>query len=271
MFYGNPRINNGDGIYNGGGGGGGSFVVDLGGGVSQTLVFPPYLQPVEYIDTSNVTDTQFCMLGAEQIPVVGNASKFFVKFVIKVNKSKITSTAQNCKPYNYTPPFIFSTSNECRANCRISNNNEGIVEINFGNRSSIFYPVDFDKKLTLITNAKQDLFQLMQDDAITNYTDNRSVPGRNFGFAMIFNYQTTSGQNFNGRVYYGYIKHVETNEIYSLIVPARAKDPNDTKPYIVECVGGSVLCNCSESLPGGSGVEFGPDIDLSDEIPNWIT
>ena len=50
MFYGNPRIYNGDGLYNGGGASS-SVDVDI-NGVVTTLVVPPYLVPVEYIDSS---------------------------------------------------------------------------------------------------------------------------------------------------------------------------------------------------------------------------
>lgn len=271
MFYGNPRIYNGDGIYNGGGGGSGTFDVDIGGGVSQTLVFPPYLVPVEYIDNSNAnTNNTFCMMAAEQIPVATQKTDLYIKFVFQANKNYIGYNT--VKPYNYTPAFIYNTNDEIRANVRLNSiTGDGIVEPVFGYRSVTFSPVDLDKKLTLITRSINGHFILQEEGGMPQVqTDTRTAPSKNMGHVMIFNYQTVANQNFRGKIFYGYIKNETTGEILSLLVPARSKNTDDKKPYIVECVSGSVLINCSEDL-NALGFEFGPDIDLSSEIPNWIT
>ena len=264
-----PSIYNAPSVYNqGGGGGGGSFTVDIGGGVSQELTFPPYLVPVEYIDNSNLAHNNFCLYASEQIPIVGNASNLYIKFVLKANANALTENAET-KPYNFTPGFISGSNDEIRANIRKYNGN-GIVTIICGNKNQTFSDVDYTKKLTLITDTAHNLFTLKQNESSQTLTDNRTPPTKNFGRVSIFNYDLVGPSIFRGSFFYGYIKNSSTNELYSLLVPARAKNDNDTKPYIVECVSGSVAINCSQNL-STSGIEFGPDIDLSSEIPDWIT
>lgn len=268
MFYGNPRIYNGAGIYNGGGDSG-TFDVDLGGGVSQTLVFPPYLQPVEYIDMSKYTgDKTFRILNAEQIPIAANASNLFVKFVIQTSYENSTDDPQ--KPINYLEPFNNGTNNEIRANVRKLTNGDGYIDLVYGWAAPYFTPVDLSKKLELIIDAKNNSFKVKEIGGTTKTSINSSTkPAVNIGRLITFQSHSVNAF-FYGRIFYSYIKNSDTNEIYSLAIPARAKDPNDTKPYIVECVSGSVGCNYSTDLTN-NGVEFGPDIDLSSEIPNWIT
>lgn len=272
MIGNNPSIYNAPSVYNQGGGGDGSFNVDLGGGVSQTLVFPPYLVPVEYIDNSNAnTNNTFCMMASEQIPVATQKTDLYIKFVFQANKNFI-GNYDTAKPYNYTPAFIYNGSDEIRANVRKNSiTGDGIIEPVFGYRTVLFSPVDLDKKLTLITRSINGLFILQEEGGTPQVqTDTRAAPSKNMGHVMIFNYQTVANQIFRGKIFYGYIKNETTGEILSLLVPARSKNTDDKKPYIVECVSGSVLINCSEDL-NALGFEFGPDIDLSNEIPGWIT
>ena len=243
-----------------------SVDVDI-NGVVNTIVFPPYLVPVEYVDMSNYTgDKTFTIECPEQIAIVDNVSKLVSKFVIKADDSKVTRTLQ--KPYNYLDQYI-SSNNDVRAYLNKDNYGVGHVCIICGIRNYDLTPIDFTKKLTLVNRNKQNLFQVIEEGGSTRSgTDSRSMPTRNYGRLLLF-HSHDSNTFFYGRIYYGYMYNEDTNELLSIVIPARAKDENDKKPYFVECVTGSVGTNVSVDA-STSGIEFGPDIDLS-EIQDYFT
>lgn len=260
MIENKPSIYNAPSVYNQGGGGG-SFDVDLGGGVSQTLVFPPYLVPVEYIDVSGYTgNKKFTIDCPEQIPIADNRSDLYVKYSVQADISKLSTTLQ--KPFCYNP-FETSTGNDqIRGGIRLLDNGDGYVTITCGWASHSFDPVDLSKRINFIVDSKQNLFRVEEIGGETHTaTDSRRDPEQNVGHLLLF-HANDSNTFFYGRIFYGYIRNATTKELYSFAIPARAKDPNDKKPYFVDAVSGSVGINVYNDL-STDGIEFGPDIDLS--------
>lgn len=268
MIENKPSIYNQASIYNqGGGGGGGTFDVDIGGGVSQTLVFPPYLVPVEYIDSSNYTGSGLCIIGASQI---ARTNDYFIQTKIKPNKSKMIDGEQY-RLFNFCYFLQNSTADYRFEDYIIRNASVGSVGISYAFNSHQFDNVDFDKELLLSFNCigKIQKVQYVDGGGAFTHNDSRSFGSGNFGTWSFFNSFTPSNNYYHGKLYYSYVKTAEP-EIKALWIPARAKDPSDTKPYIVDCVSGSVGVNGCNDL-STTGIEFGPDIDLSNEIPGWIT
>lgn len=264
MIENRPSIYNATSVYNQGGGVS-TFDVDI-NNVTNTLLFPAYLTPVEYIDLSNYTgEKTFTIECPEQIDIVANASKLVSKYVIKADASKVTSTIQ--KPYNYFD-ISETSNNEVRAYLTKDSNNVGHVFIICGIRQKDLSPIDFSKKLALINKNSQNLFEVREEGGnVYSGTDNRSMPKRNYGRLLLF-HSNDSNTFFYGRIYYGYMYNEVTGKILSIVIPARSKDENDKKPYFVECVTGSVGTNISPDS-SVNGIEFGPDIDLSD-ISNYF-
>lgn len=270
MVENKPSIYNAQSVYNQGGGSG-AFDVDIGGGVSQTLVFPPYLKPVEYIDTSNISDNKFSLFAANQVPIISNRNNLYCKFSFKVNRDKMSGTTQK-NIFCYREEFSSGTTEEIKAYVNLDNNLDKVSLAAFlGPKAVSFYPIDVSKKIILTMDATNSSFTIDIDGLTNTKTNSNNLINTNIGVTTLYNYQNISTTIFLGRIYFGYIKNKSTNEILSMMIPARAIDDNDKKPYFVECVSGSVAINGSSNLPGGYGIEFGPDIDLSEEIPNWIT
>lgn len=268
MIENKPSIYNAKSVYNQGGGSG-TFDVDLGGGVSQTLVFPPYLVPVEYIDMSEYTgNKKFVIECPEQMPILDNRSDLYIKFSVQVNISKLSTTAQ--KPFCYIPIESSTGNDYIWASIYLTNGGEGRVTIVCGWASHSFTPVDLSKRLNLIVDSKLDLFKVVEIGGATHSaTDTRRDPEQNVGRLLLF-HGNDANTFFYGKIFFGYVRNATTNKLYSLVIPARSKDPNDKKPYFVEAVSGSVGINVYNDL-STEGVVFGPDIDLSNEIPGWIT
>ena len=269
MFYGNPRINNGAGVYQSGGGGDGSFDVDIGGGVSQTLVFPPYLQPVEYIDTTNLTeDHYFGLMMAAQIPGQSAASDYITKCVFSPNESLIQSNERRTI-FAYAAPYMYGDYYKEISVIVTKDGTKNTIIPVFGSFSSWLENFDFSKKFEVIIDAPADVVKIYNDGTL-----NRTVPmgatppSYNLGQIMLLNHRNDNKQVFRGKFYYTYIKDT-LDKIISLLIPARAKNPNDTKPYIVDAVSGAVAINNGLNL-NVTGIEFGPDIDLANEIPIWL-
>ena len=262
MFYANPRIYNGDGIYNAGGASS-SIDVDI-NGVVTTLVVPPYLVPVEYIDSSEFTGNLQISLSS-QIPAAADSSKFIIKAVLKQNLDKMTNN-QSYNIFGYSPYANYNNNYELRASTRVYNGNGLFVGV-YGFNSNQFSGVDFSKKLTFRINAAQKRFTLSEENGATQtYVDSRSYPSKNFTQIFAFNYNSNNIESFRGRFYYAWI--TKDDVITSALIPCRSKDTNDKKPYIADVVSGAVGINNSENL-STTGIEFGPDVDL-DNFPNYF-
>lgn len=262
MIENKPSIYNAQSVYNHGGGGDGSFEVDIGGGVPQTLVFPPYLQPVEYISLENYTANNFCLFGCSQIPF-RNDYKF--RFVLSADPSKMGNDYNAV--FSLLSPFNPNNNQEIMITAREA----GSILPNYGQASHNFTSLDLTKKIIVDVNASNGVFKISYSDGGSfTYTDTRVKGSENYGQWNFFNiYGTASAQTFHGKFFYSYLKRPD-DTLAALWIPAKAKDANDTKPFIVDCVAGSVGVNCSRNSTT-TGIEYGPDIDLSEEIPNWIT
>lgn len=268
MIDNKPSIYNAQSVYNQGGGGG-TFDVDIGGGVSQTLVFPPYLQPVEYIDTSNVTEDQyFGLLMAAQIPGQTSANDYTIKCVFQPNESTISNNQQRTI-FCFTAPYMFGdTYKEISLIVTKDSNKNTIIPV-FGTFSPWLETFDFSRKISVVIDQAKNSTKIYYDDSLQRTVAmGATPPSYNLGNIMLCNYQNQNHRLYKGKLFYVYIKN--SSGIVSLLIPARAKDPNDAKPYIVDAVSGAVAINCSINL-NVTGVEFGPDIDLFNEIPGWIT
>lgn len=262
-----PRIYNGNGIYNGGAGDSSSFDIVV-NGVTNTLVFPAFLTPVEYIDMSEYSGQKtFTIFNAEQIPVADNKNNLFIKIAIQTSYEKATNQEQ--KPINYLEPFVNSNNNEIRFNIRKLPNNDGYIDLMYGRATASITPVDLSKKLELSIDVINSLYKVKEIGGVTKTSVVSSTkPSVNIGRLMSF-HSHEANTFFYGRIFYAYIMNGVTNELYSLVIPARSKDQNDNKPYMVECVSGTVGCNYGPDLTT-SGVQFGSDIAL-DDIGDYIT
>lgn len=255
-----PTIMNAPSVYNQGGGGDGSFVVDLGGGVKQTLIFPPYLVPVEYIDTSNVTEDQyFGLLMAAQVPGQNSANDYTIKCVFQANESSISNNQQRTI-FCYTAPYMFGDTYKEISVIVTKNNNKNTIIPVFGTFSPWLDTFDFSRKIAVVIDQAANATKIYYDDSLQRSVAMGATPPLfNLGNIMAFNYQNINHRLYKGKLFYVYIKN--SSDIVSLLIPARAKDPNDTKPYLVDCVSGAVAINCSINL-NVTGFNYGPDIDL---------
>ena len=262
MIGNKPSIYNAQSVYNQGGGSG-TFDVDLGGGVSQTIVFPPYLVPVEFIDSSNYTGSGLCILGASQIE---KTNDYKIKTKIAPNKLSMGANDEQilkiCSAFKSSDSYYYY-------NVKLIPNSDSIT-IQYANNSHQFDYLDFGKEMIIGFDCSSRTQSIKYVNGQTiSHQDSRSFGYGNFGTWSFFNsFSISSGTMFRGKLY-GTILY-KLDEIKALFVPARAKNQNDTKPYIVDCVSGSVGVNCGDDSTT-NGLTFGPDIDLSEEIPGWIT
>ena len=132
--------------------------------------------------------------------------------------------------------------------------------------------MDFTKKFSIEYFSQSKIFKLKYDGGGSQtFTDSRNNGSGNFGQWSVINYFNAYNDNiFHGRFYYAYLLSNYDSKIDALWVPAKMKDGSSEQPYIVECVGGAVGINLSGD-DSTTGIEFGPDIDLSEEIQSWIT
>ena len=265
MIQNEHSIYNAQSVYNQGGGGGSSFDVVV-NGVTNTLVFPAFLTPVEYIDTSEYTGSGLCIQGSNQTP--RNPNQHF-KIVIRPNHEKM-STLYPAKPFGTAPAFNYSNNQEIY--CYLQNWGSKSASLSYGYNTHQFDGVDFTKKFSIEYFSQSKIFKLKYDGGGSQtFTDSRNNGSGNFGQWSVINYFNAYNDNiFHGRFYYAYLLSNYDSKIDALWVPAKMKDGSSEQPYIVECVGGAVGINLSGD-DSTTGIEFGPDIDLSEEIQSWIT
>lgn len=262
MFYGNPRIYNGAGVYQNGGGVGGTFNVDIGGGVSQEMTFPPYLVPVEYINTSDYTGSLFGIRGIWQVELDTQNDNYTSKIAYDVNK-----VTNNDSVMGTDLPFGNSGSNST------------IVFKARPTKQIQFYYASIQNDITganlhvddyIIVKYKGANKQLLVYDGFGNSYSHLSNNGHVVVKNGLWNFLSSAPGSpqypFHGQWFYSHIE--KDGFVKALWVPARLKDSSNTQPYIVECVSGVVGINCSNNW-STSGIAFGPDIDLSD-IGNYF-
>lgn len=266
MIENKPSIYNAQSVYNQGGGGDGSFEVDIGGGVSQTLVFPPYLVPVKYIDTSGLSTSNYNVF-----PVV---NKFTTKLSFKIKSvfsfdTAIINSDNNIKYVTYYHAPLGS-STDGSWNVYLGLNSFGRYFYRYGGQNflieqdGIFVNSD---KLTFTLDVNNGLATLKDESG--HVATRNETPSYNFGnigwCGVMGNQQINPPNQYRGKFYYSYIK--DGDNIVSLLIPAREKTTN--KLFMVDCVSGAAASNFAKG--NDTGVSFGPDVDLSDEIPGWIT
>lgn len=264
MIGNKPSIYNAQSVYNQGGASG-TFDIDI-GGVSQTLVFPPYLQPVEYIDTSEYTTGKLNIVGSRQISSASDASQYFIKLALQANKNKWD---------NYYVEGLYITPGlkvgGTTSDIRFTFSKSGIANATVGGVVASISSIELNQKLFLEYDLTTRIFTIKSINGILATANGSSgaLPTVDIGWYALFNnMQDSPNYIFRGKIFYSYIK--KGDEVVALFVPARRKDGSNSQPYIVECVSGSVALNCS-SNSNTLGIEFGPDINLSNEIPGWIT
>lgn len=263
MIGNKPSIYNAQSVYNQGGGVS-TYDIDL-NGVKNTIIIPPYLIPVEYIDNSNFPyDINF--FGSAQINASVDSSKYKVKSVFKVDKTKLVSGTQY-RVFGYAPISSFSNNYETRGQVTINSSNQMSVTAVYGFNSHSFSDVDDTKKITLEIIASQKRFVVSEENGNTySYVDSRNYPTRNWGCFQAFNY-SNGYKSFFGQFYYTWI--TDDNKIISALIPCRSKEPNDINLYVVDVVSGVVACNAFENFNNGN-IICGPDLDL-DDLPNYFT
>ena len=261
MIQNEHSVYNQPSVYNQGGGGG-SFTVDLGGGVSQELTFPPYLVPVEYIDTSDYTGTYFGIKGIWQAELDTANDNFTAKIAYDVNKvtsnDRAMCTALPSPQTGYNSTILFNA----RPNKTILLYYASIQnDINGPNLHVDDY---------VLVKYKGATKQLLVTDGFGNSSSHVSNQGhtvvKNGSWTFFGDSPSSPQYPFHGKIFYSYIEN--GGRIKALWVPARMKDAGNTQPYIVECVSGVVGINWSNNW-STSGISFGPDIDLSD-IGNYF-
>lgn len=265
MIGNKPSIYNAQSVYNQGGESG-TFDIDIGGGVSQTLVFPPYLIPVEYIDTSGISTSNYYVF-----PVV---NKFTTKSTFKLKsvfsyENTIMNADNNIKfvTYYHAP---LGSSTDSSWNVYLGLNSYGRYFYRFGGknflieRDGVFVNSD---KLTFTLDVYNGLATLTDESGhVATHNETPSYNLGNIGWCGVMGNQSTNPPDqFRGKLYYSYI--IDGDNIVSLLIPAREKTTN--KPFMVDCVSGAAVSNFTTG--NDTGVLFGPDIDLSSEIPGWIT
>lgn len=254
MIGNKPSIYNAQSVYNQGGGG--TFDVDLGGGEKQTLTFPPYLVPVEYIDTTDYTEDALNIIGAAQFPTDNN-------YLLKCVFQQGATTSNTETIFGFSACYNWTSNYDSSFGCRKSDSNF-LVELSSGSNAHSFSGINETKKIIASFNAASKLFKVEYSDesGYFDYNDTRALPSKNFGQWSIFNnWRVQASSTFHGKFFYSYVR--KGGEIIALWIPARCNDDNVKQPYVVECVSGAVGVNCSENK-STMGIYFGPDIDLSD-------
>ena len=261
MIENKPSIYNAPSVYNQGGGGG-SFEVDIGGGVSQTFIFPSYLLPVEYIDTSDYTGSLFGIRARWQVELDTQNDNYTSKIAYDVNKVTNNDTVMGSDL-----PFGDSGFNST------------IVFKARPTKQILFYYAAIQNDTTgtnlhvddyIIVKYKGANKQLLVYDGFGNSSSHTSNNGHVVVKNGLWNFFSDGAgypqYPFHGKWFYSYIE--KGGAIKALWVPARLKDSSNNQPYIVECVSGVVGINSSNNW-STSGMAFGPDIDLSD-IGNYF-
>lgn len=261
MIGNNPSIYNAPSVYNQGGGGSSEFIIDIGGGVSQKMTFPPYLVPVEYINFEDYTANAFCMLAPVQFYLENNDELFFK---IAFDTSKIVTAEYIFSGY----PALGENGSNIYPTLYVQSSKR--VKINYGNVGAEITGPNLHTDDYITIDYKNQTKTLLVKDGFGNSQTNTSTNSYNNPYQGYFSLFGLNHQspvyNFHGKIFYGWIKNGD--KVKALFVPARFKDTGNSNPYFVECVKGTIGYNVSKNW-STSGIAFGPDIDLSD-IGNYF-
>ena len=258
MFYGNPRIYNGDGIYNGGGAQY-EFDVDL-NGEKNSLIWPPYLQPVEYIDLSNFSGSNASLRSSQKMSLENDDE---LKLVFSLDKNIVTLATLFNMVQAIGNTIVNGNVSVSYGSSKLSIN-YGSVQISNLDISSL----DTNTKCIARYNGSNKYLSVTDANGTSvNKTTTLSYNSPLEGCFSLFGFAATNPTSiFKGRIYYAYIKNGD--RIKALYVPAKNKDDNSNKPYIAECVGATVGTDWADNTDYST-LQFGPDIDLS-EMENYF-
>ena len=253
MIGNKPSIYNAQSVYNQGGGGSFDVVVNDN---KQTLFFPTYLTPVEYIDSSTELN-HFNLVSSRQYEIQNNVT---YKCVIEGDLTKTNKTIFRfaaAKGYTgsnaYIECLLSGTSNYIKFN--VNNQNPWVNCTNFSGIIFIEY------RGTTRTLIVKDSNGHIASDTDT-HTINNGVKLAPFG---VFSGPELGNSNdyFKGKFYRAFA--VKENELLFYLQPCKNKDTNEA--YIVELVTGSIGKNNTDNFtPSPS---FGPEIDLT-QIQNYL-
>ena len=246
-----PSIYNAQSIYNGGGGGG-EFTAEI-NGVKSNLFFPPYLTPVEYIDTSDMTATNFCLRGSKQFTLDPNDE---IVTVVSFDTSKIinngdriftTTLALGNGGYNSTIDVLVTPNKKFQVYY-------GSIQTSLTGSN-----IHTDDRVTIrLKLSNKTLYVTDQHGNIHTYQSNSGYNTPLQGAYSVFGFaQQSPTYPYHGKFLYSYIRN--NDKVKAGFFPARNKENN--LPYIVEVTDGSVATNWTNSV-NPAGVVFGPDVDL---------
>lgn len=259
MIENKPSIYNAPSVYNQGGGGY-NFDVEINGNTN-TLVFPPYLVPVQYLDGSVVT--------GEIVPVMSTQLQAKSTYIIKcVFSLKISDMKTTNYVFDFYPAYDSGSTSHIKVFVEKSSSNIRFV-VSYSNWSfwvnanSLQWDTD---KITVKLDANQKKF-LASDE------HNNSVAGSvtsalnqdKYGLCSIMGQTLSNEYPLYGKFYYCYIQ--DGDNVAGLWIPCRRNDGN-INFYIADCVRGSVGINYT-GVFDAPGQVFGPDINL-DEVQQYF-
>lgn len=250
MIGNQPSIYNAQSVYNQGGGGG-EFTAEI-NGVKSDLFFPPYLTPVEYIDTSDLTATNFTLRGSKQFTLDQNDE--FVT-VVSFDTSKVTNNDRVLT----TTLALGSVGSNSTIDVNVRPNKTFMVY--YGNVQTSLTGSNIHTEDRVTIRLKLSNKTLYVTDQHGNSHVYQSSSGYNTplqgAYGVFGAVQQSPNFPYHGKFFYSYIRN--NDKVKAGFFPARNKENN--LPYIVEVTDGSVATNWANSV-NPAGVVFGPDVDL---------
>ena len=263
MIGNKSSIYNAQSVYNQGGGGS-SFDVVV-NDITTKMIFPPYLVPVEYIDTSALNTSQYNVFFTPKKFTTKNTYKIVTVF------SFLENVIDENNNLNYIffahAPLGYGTDNSI--NIYFALVSFGRYAYRYGGKNflidqpGLFVTTD---KLRAILDCSTGLFTLTDESG--HVKTKSETPNYSFGpmgqFSVFGNSATNPPGQFRGKFRYMYI--LDGDNVVALYVPAREKETNSL--FIVDCVSGNVGGNLATN--DDSLLTYGPDIDLS-QIQDYFT
>lgn len=240
-------------IYNQGGGGG-FWNVD-----GYTFVMPPYLQPVEYIDTTNAEN--FTAMGPFNLEC---KNTYDIKFIL----SYATLNNANTRPWQLVVALGETGSNVNIGYAFKSDANLGTFFYTGGVQPDVNmtgFHTDTDKVTFRFSASNQKLIVTDEHGNVAQGTRNAWFNYPKWGMWSVGGL-SSQGANypFKGK-FFGLIIKEGSKPLLALF-PCRRTDNN--MPCIVDVVSGSIGSNWTNKFDV-SGVTFGPDIDLDELALNF--
>lgn len=229
---------NGTTVYNNGGGGG--------------AIIPDYLQPVEYIDTSNYNESMknFCLGGF--ISHTRSQNEFVkVRFIQNTSSSGTLFSLYDAWGFTDSGETLLSVNSNFNFSGAMGQSNKSVSFATLDKSNILTGSFNYNTYTTKITDA-QGVSVTNTDTAKTRYTAKQSRIGI---FGQIIN---SPNYTFIGKIYDA--KLYSDNELKIDIRMCRHKQTN--KPFAIDIISGVVLANVGKDFNTEDYIEFGPDITL---------